>query len=234
RGWPSRGSASGRARRGAGIRAAGRRPRPGSAGGWGSHRGAGAAGRAGRGPSRSSSLPDPSAWPSAPHAARRNGPRSRGGACSRRSSTSSPSQRSSRNSTTSRTRGSNLRATSRSGVFRRFLVVMYVKPVPAVERIFTMPRTSFFLTIGGVLSDLLSAGAELGDDRVDAAAVDDAQSLDGDAQAHGPAQRGHEEPLRLDVRGEAPRGAAVGVGDGLPESGDRAGDLTVMGHGRRY
>src|SRR5690606_34752802 len=79
-------------------------------------------------------------------------------------------------------------------------------------------------------SDLLAAGTQLGQDRVDAVLVDGAHGSRGNAQLHPAVLAGDPEPALVQVREEAAAGLVVGVRDVVAGLHALAGDLANSGH----
>src|SRR5690606_36304341 len=87
------------------------------------------------------------------------------------------------------------------------------------------------LALLGHGSDLLPAGADVGDDALDAEPVDHLHPLGADPQPDPAVLRGQPVALALDVGVEAAAGAPVGVRDGVAERRPPPGDLADAGHG---
>src|SRR5690606_14124262 len=81
-------------------------------------------------------------------------------------------------------------------------------------------------------SDLLAAGTQLGQDRVDAVLVDGAQGLRGNPQLDPAVLAGHPEAALVQVRQEAAAGLVVGMRDVVAALHALAGDLAYAGHVR--
>src|SRR5690606_35813897 len=79
-------------------------------------------------------------------------------------------------------------------------------------------------------SDLFAAGAEIGQNDVDAVLVDGAHGSRGNAQLHPAVLAGDPEPALVQVREEAATGLVVGVGDVVARLHALAGDLANSGH----
>src|SRR5690606_4642374 len=79
-------------------------------------------------------------------------------------------------------------------------------------------------------SDLLAAGTQLGQDRVDAVLVDGAHGSRGNAQLHPAVLAGDPEPALVQVREEAATGLVVGVRDVVAGLHALAGNLANSGH----
>ena len=104
--------------------------------------------------------------------------------------------------------------------------------VTGASRRLQLDDRAYIVTCHGL--DLLSACADLGDDGLDAVAVDDLKTLGGHIKRDVAILRGQVEPAALDVRIPTTVRAPVGVRDGLAEARLASRYLANCRHGYSF
>jgi hypothetical protein len=78
--------------------------------------------------------------------------------------------------------------------------------------------------------DFFAAPADIGENGIDAALVDNPHPMVRDAQTHPPVFAFHPKPVIVQIRVEQSLGLVVGVGNIVTHNTALAGDLTYSGH----